>query len=95
MSINDFRLYGSNKKAGGSLDLSAEVEETEVVAAIEEQEESSAEVIAEEATAEVVVPTSASKKAEIKDYLMYEHGIDPDDLDLTKAELLALVEDLK
>lgn len=94
MSINDFRLYGSNKKAEGSLDLSAEVEETEVVAAIEEQEESSSEVIAEEAPS-LVVPTSASKKAEIKEYLTYEHGIDPDDLDLTKAELLSLVEDLK
>jgi hypothetical protein len=46
------------------------------------------------ATAEV--PTQSNNKQEIRDYLTYEHGIDPDDLkDQSKAELLEWVESLK
>ena len=41
------------------------------------------------------VPTRSNTKAQIRDYLIYEHGIDPDDLqDQNKEELLALVRDL-
>ena len=49
----------------------------------------------EKAAATEKVPTQASNKQEIKDYLTYEHGVDPDDLkDLTKSELLDMVNDL-
>lgn len=50
---------------------------------------------ADKAAATAEVPTTASTKAQIREYLIYEHGIDPDDLqDQTKAELLELVSDL-
>lgn len=52
------------------------------------------EVAKAKATAEV--PTAKSTKEQIRDYLIYEHGIDPEDLqDQTKDELLSLVTDLE
>jgi hypothetical protein len=80
-----------------------EVEEIEVT---EEVEEGTAEAVApeEESPVEeadpdalvmpIPVPTSSDTKAEIKTYLTHVHGIDPDDLNLTKDELLSLVADL-
>lgn len=73
---------GAQTKAGGSIDISAEVEEDEVIEGAAAGGES------------LPVPTSANKKSEIQHYLTYEHGIDPDDLDMTKDELLSLVADL-
>lgn len=50
---------------------------------------------ADKAAATEKVPTSANTKQEIRDYLTYEHGVDPDDLkDQSKVELLDLVNDL-
>ena len=50
----------------------------------------------DKAAATANVPSQASNKQEIRDYLIYEHGIDPDDLqDQTKSELLDWVESLK
>lgn len=87
MSINHFRLYGgSNREAKGIIDVS--VVEADAV-------EETAEVVAtEEAPTPLPVPTAANKKAEIIHYLMYEHGVDPDDLDMKKDELLSLAKDL-
>jgi hypothetical protein len=107
MSINDFRLYGS-KKANDSIDLSdsedPEVQSQEVP--VEEpvvEEEPAAEpepeddtFEAEKAAATAAVPTSATKKEDIRAYLMYQHGVDPSDMqDMTKADLLSLVDDLE
>ena len=51
---------------------------------------------ADKARATAEVPTQANTKQEIRDYLTYEHGIDPDDLQSqNKAELLEWVESLK
>ena len=61
----------------------------------EETDDSDAEFEAERDAATAEVPTAASNKETIRQYLIYEHGIDPDDLqDQTKAELLQLVDDL-
>jgi len=50
---------------------------------------------ADKAAATKNVPTRTSTKQEIKDYLIYEHGVDPDDLkNQSKDELLELVRDL-
>lgn len=84
MSINDWRLYGS-KKAQAVIDVSAPPNE-EVV----EEVKADAEDV-DPQVEEVVVPTSASKKAVIRDYLLNQ-GHDESELGgLTKAELLSLV----
>lgn len=49
----------------------------------------------ERAAATAKVPTSSTPKEEVRSYLIYEHGIDPDDLlNMTKDEMLSLVTDL-
>ena len=68
------------KKAQGSIDLSAPPEEEAIEEVVEE--------VVEE---EVETPTAATRKADIKDFLLSQ-GHDEADLDgLTKAELLELV----
>lgn len=88
MSINDFRLYGSNKKAQGSINLSEDPPVEEEVAASVEPEEEAPEL------EDLPVPTSASRKSDIAHFLTTTEGFDPDDLvGMTKAELLELVPD--
>ena len=85
-SLNDYRLYGS-KKADASIDLSAPVAAPVVEDDTFEEEK---------AAATASVPTSTSKKEDVRAYLMYEHGVDPGDMqDMTKADLLSLVADLE
>ena len=61
-SLNDYRLYGS-KKADASIDLSAPVAAPVVEDDTFEEEK---------AAATASVPTSTSKKEDVRAYLMYE-----------------------
>jgi hypothetical protein len=77
VSINDWRLYGRDKKAQGSIDVSAPKAPVE-------------EPVSDDT---VPIPTVTSRKAEIFQFLTDTQGIDPEDLDgLTKSELLELLE---
>lgn len=108
MSVNDYWISKMQAtEAGGeetdpeaTVDTPAETVEVEDsvnpdVTAESEDEEEEDTYDADKAAATEKVPTQANNKQEIRDYLIYEHGIDPEDLQgQTKAELLDLVRDL-
>lgn len=112
MSINDYWLAKMQATEAGGEEAAPEVTEEaveevaekSVVAALPAEEDVEPEddapeedtYEADKAAATDKVPNTASNKETIQNYLIYEHGIDPEDLqDMTKKELLSLVADLE